>query len=201
MSIYQMTQPVLDRDFHWLFDAVADAIDAIVEPLGTGKISLPAIPRRMGVYVVPYTFAGRIQLMLDYACEKQSLSRDYVLETSASLCKMLTLNVTSFLEGDVLEEDDDDDSVVEVKNSEEAILARFIDHPIIQVVLAARGRLAIIEKRHLTALEFKALTGLSATRAKSVGIQAINRPDGVIEYDSADVVRVLKNVDSSSSDE
>lgn len=201
MSIYQMTDPVLDRDFHWLFDSVASAIDTIIAPLGAGKMSLPAIPRRIGVYVVPYAYAGRIRLMLDYACGKQSLSRDYILEASADLCRMLTLSVASFIKGDTSTADDDDDDVVDEQNSDEAVLTPFFDHPIVQVIMAARGRLAINENKRLSELEMRALTGLSGSRAKALGIVATTLANGQVVYDPVGVNNVLKNVNSSSNDE
>ena len=197
MSIYQLTEPVLERDFRWFFDNIADMIDVLVEPLGTGKVSLPAIPRRIGRYSVPYAFAGRIRLMLDYACGKQSLSRDYIQETSASFCKMVTLSFVTWLEPPV-EEDDDDD--VDGENREEAILLKYRSHPIAQVILAARGRLAILEKRRLSEAEFITLTGLAKERAEAAGVK-VYKSSHSYEFDYLTTLNILKSINSSHNEE
>ncbi len=199
MSIYQLTEPVLERDFRWFFDSVADMIDVLVEPLGTGKVSLPAIPRRVGRYGVPYAFAGRIRLMLDYAQGKQSLSRDYILETSTAFCRILTLSVMRWLEPESVEQDDDDDDVI--MDSEESLLMHFGSHPIARVILASKGRLALIENRRLTEAEFTMLTGITKNRAESAGVHVITLPNGVVEFDPKTTLAVLKGINSSHNEE
>lgn len=210
MSIFRMSEAVLDRDFHWLFDAVADTIDSIVAPLGVGEISLPAIPRRIGVFYVPYAFAGRIRLMLEYACGRQLLSREYILETESMLCQMLTTSVGSFIskpvdgvheDDDVVDDDDDDDDDAHEDNTSEETLARYEDHPIVQVIYAARGRMALAARHYLTLYEFKALTGFNEERAVSVGIKVRKDRSGRPEFDYQGVQNILKNITSSMNEE
>ena len=205
MSIFRMSEQRLDRDFHWLFDSVADAIDSIVAPLGVGEISLPAIPRRIGAFLVPYTFAGRIRLLLEYACGRQLLSREYILETESMLCHMLTTSVESFIQNPTDEihddDDDDDDDDFEEASAAEALLARFEDHPIVQVIYAARGRMALTARQPLTLFEFKALTGFNEERAVSVGINVYKGASGVPKFDYEGVQRILKNITSSMNEE
>ena len=203
MSIFRMSEAALDRDFRWLFESVANAIDAIVAPLGVGEISLPLIPRRVGAFLVPYAFAGRIRLMLEYACGRQVLSRDYILETESMLCHMLTMNVESFIcrPLEEVQDDDDDDDDDDAAEPVAEVLSRFDDHPIIQVIYAARGRMALSARHALTLSELKALTGFDAERAVSVGIKRVKHASGKNGFDYQGVQKILENISSSMNDE
>ena len=150
--------------------------------------------------------------MLEYACGRQLLSREYILETESMLCHMLTTSVGSFLskpadgiheEDDVVDDDDDDDDDDEGVDDDqtEDVLARYEDHPIIQVIYAARGRIALTARHYLKLNEFKALTGFNEERAVSVGIKVRKGASGKPEFDYQGVQNILKNIASSMNEE
>lgn len=192
MSIYNLSDASLEKDWRWLFELVAGFMDVITDYLVATEVNLPCIAKRVGSYLVPYSLAGEIQMLFDYARGNQALSRDYVQATTVKIYRLLSLNVMTHHQDtedyDGLGNNDIDSDLID------ACFEPIITHPIIRVLYAANGRLKLNEGNALTANELFALTGLNAARAKALKLTTQLSASGKTQYLPTDVTEVLKNI-------
>lgn len=193
MSIFTMTETEFERDCRWLFETVTETLDKIAKLLTETPAAVNCGPRYVAGFVAPYSFAGKLRLLFEFARGKKQLSRQLVDEVTLDFYRMMSMSPFSAMTLD----DDDDDAQSSVA-SQRVLALEWIQklrpHPISIVILAAQARAKLSLDKWISEPELEALTELTAPRAAAFNIQSRTLDSGRIEFAPNDVRAFLVKV-------
>ena len=193
MSVFTITETEYDQDCRWLFETITNCMERTAKLLTETGISLACGPRYIVGMLAPYSFAGKIRLLWEYARGRKKLSTALVQEIAIDFYRMMSLSPISSLR-DVDDEDDDDDDAPrgpkEIDRALELIESLF-PHAICVIIMGAFGRSKLDAGKWIGAGELRALTELTPDRAEAMHVESRRTDDGRVEFSPTDVWHVL----------
>ncbi|MBQ9817560.1 MAG: hypothetical protein IJM59_08895 [Proteobacteria bacterium] len=195
MVVLSMTLAELDREWQWLFETVTSSLDVAAKLLTENEAVVPCIPRIVAGKSVPYSFAGKIRLLFEYARGQKVLSPGLVREITLEFHRLMTWNALAELALNSSEDEDDGDNLSDEQyHLAIGMIESLLPRKIASIFLAANGRADMEQKRWLSACELEALTGISPESAKQMNISSRTDKAGKPEFDPDDVRGALSTM-------
>ena len=203
MSIFTITSAELENANRWLFETVTDSLDVVAQLLTENTVAVPCVPRYAAGFLVPYSFAGNIRLLFEYARGRKKLSRSLVEKMTIDFYRLMNYSPMSLVHEREAEEDDDgDDTEDDITNSSIGSAIEFVcslmPRTIAVIFLGANARAQIEGGCWICGEMLEALTGVSPDRASDRAIVSRIAENHSIEYDPASILILLKTLETSS---
>ena len=180
MVVLSMTLAELDREWQWLFETVTSSLDVAAKLLTENEAVVPCIPRIVAGKSVPYSFAGKIRLLFEYARGQKVLSPGLVREITLEFHRLMTWNALAELALNSSEDEDDGDNLSDEQyHLAIGMIESLLPRKIASIFLAC---------------ELEALTGISPESAKQMNISSRTDKAGKPEFDPDDVRGALSTM-------
>lgn len=201
MSIFSITYAELEATNRWLFETVTDSLDIVAKLLTENEVAVPCVPKYAAGYLVPYSFAGNLRLLFEYARGRKKLSRHLIEKMTMEFYRLMNFSPMTLVRERALEEAEDDlqeddankEACVNALNFAVSLLPRTIA----VILLGANARIQVENNRWISSTLLEVLTGVLPEQAESKGIGKRMVASGEWEYDPASIQSLLKTLDKT----
>ncbi|GEM_PF-3880688 len=201
MSIFTITYAELEETNRWLFETVTDSLDVVAKLLTENEVAVPCVPRYAAGYLVPYSFAGNLRLLFEYARGRKKLSRTLVEKMTIDFYRLMNFSPMMLVREHASEDADDDITEDEKKKADyrDALdfAASLLPRTIATILLGANARIQIENNRWISPILLEALTGILPEHAESEGIHERLDEAGHCSYDPVPIHSLLKTLDKT----
>ena len=204
-NIFTITFAELENINRWLFEIVTDSMDVVSLLLTENEVSVPCIPKYSAGILVPYSFAGNLRLLLEYARGRKKLSRAIVEKITVDFYRLMNYSPMSLVRereidnADDLDDDNSDDEKQSAKllyDSAIAFVRALLPRSIAVIILGANARVQVELQRWIDGDALEALTGISPENAEDHSIQKRTDAEGCMIFDPVAVRAVLLNLET-----
>ena len=184
MNIHTISDHAFYNELEWLYEVVNGHVEALGWRLAAHRITIPRVARRMHGHVIPYYLAGDLIALFDFARGRREVSADFVVDAIDAVGALLFTTPAMRAEGKT------------AKLDWTAIKHRNLG----LVMLAAAGRSKLREGKWLSQDELKALTGLTAAKAATLGIEKTT-VDKRTQFEPKAILQVLEKFGGEHDEE
>ncbi|MBO4350359.1 MAG: hypothetical protein J6A01_05350 [Proteobacteria bacterium] len=201
MSIFTITYAELEETNRWLFETVTDSLDVVAKLLTDNEVAVPCVPRYAAGYLVPYSFAGNLRLLFEYARGRKKLSRPLIEKMTIDFYRLMNFSPMTLVRERASEDADDDiiESEKETADFSDALhfASSLLPRTIAVILIGANARIQVENNCWISSTLLEVLTGILPDQAESEGIKKRMDEMGHWEYDPVTVQSLLKKLDKT----